>query len=332
MPPDTPGAPALIGLDWGTTRLRVMLLDVAGNVIASRESDQGIRRARGAFAETFAEAIAPWRAQYPGLPVYASGMITSRNGWVQTPYLPLPADAGALAAGLVRHTMPDGTVIAFVPGLCDDSGTHPDVMRGEETEIVGHLAQNPAVADDPARLLILPGTHTKWVDGAQGRITRFRTYMTGEIYGAMTRHSILGDLMPPRDEAAPCDREAFAQGGAAAGEDGDDLLAKLFSARSLVLFERLAPAHIGDYLSGLLIGTEVAQARAGMRNSATTTGGPAATACTIIGRGDLAARYAQACEAHGFAARIAPPGAAGAGLGALHARATLQEPATKRGF
>ncbi|KPQ12790.1 MAG: 2-dehydro-3-deoxygalactonokinase DgoK [Saliniramus fredricksonii] len=321
MPPDLPGAPALIGLDWGTTRLRVMLLDAAGNVIAIRESDEGIRRARGAFAETFAKAIAPWQAQHAGLPVYASGMITSRNGWVQTPYLPLPADAGALAAGLVRHTMPDATVIAFVPGLCDDRGTHPDVMRGEETEIVGHLAQNPQSPDDPARLLILPGTHTKWVETAQGRITRFRTFMTGELYAAMSRHSILGDLMPPHDEAAPCDREAFARGVTAAGTDGGDLLAKLFSARSLVLFERLAPAQIGDYLSGLLIGTEVAQARAAMGERGEIAGAASATACTIIGRGDLAARYAQACEAHGLVAQIAAPGAAGAGLAALHARA-----------
>ncbi len=321
MLPDTPGAPALIGLDWGTTRLRVMLLDAAGNVIASRESNEGIRRARDSFAETFAEAIAPWRAQQVDLPVYASGMITSRNGWVQTPYLPLPADVDALTAGIVRHTMPDGTVIAFVPGLCDDRGPHPDVMRGEETEIVGHLAQNPQSPDDPARLLILPGTHTKWVETAQGRIMRFRTCMTGELYGAMTRHSILGDLMPPRDDAVPCDREAFARGVAAAGADGGELLAKLFSARSLVLFERLAPADIGDYLSGLLIGTEVAQARAAMGGPGEGAGSPAATACTIIGRGDLATRYAQACQAHGLVAQIAAPGAAGAGLAALHAQA-----------
>lgn len=321
MPPDAPGAPALIGLDWGTTRLRVMLLDAKGNVIAYRESDEGIRRARDTFAQTFAEAIAPWRAQHAELPVYASGMITSRNGWVQTPYLPLPADAGLLAAEVVRRTLPDGSVIAFVPGLCDDRGTHPDVMRGEETEIVGHLAQNPQSPNDAAQLLVLPGTHTKWVETDQGRITRFRTFMTGEIYGAMSRHSILGDLMPPREDTAPCDRKAFAQGVAAAGHEGADLLAKLFSARSLVLFDRLAPAHIGDYLSGLLIGAEVAQARAAMAGHRGTTGVSTANACTIIGRGDLAARYAQACEAHGFTARIAAPGAAAAGLAELHARA-----------
>lgn len=327
MAADATGKAALIGLDWGTTSLRVMLLDAAGRLIESHDSDRGIRRAQGAFAEIFAEAIAPWRRAHADLPVYASGMITSRNGWVETPYLPLPADAQALAHALVRRSLPDGGTIAFVPGLRDENGPYPDVMRGEETEIIGYLEQGPR-ADEPAPLLILPGTHTKWVRIEDGRIARFRTLLTGELYGTLKQHSILGALMPKRgDDAAegggtegggaPRDREAFAKGIATAGPRGDDLLAKLFSARSLVLCERLAAEEIEDYLSGLLIGSEVAQ----MRSLARASGEPDARACTIIGRGDLADRYAQACEAHGLTARIAPPGAAGAGLAALHALA-----------
>jgi 2-dehydro-3-deoxygalactonokinase len=330
MPPDSPGAPALIGLDWGTSSLRVMLLDAAGRLIESHDSDRGIRRAGGAFADICAELVAPWRSQHADLPLYASGMITSRNGWVETPYLPLPADARALARALVRRKLPDGGTIAFVPGLRDESGPYPDVMRGEETEIIGYLAQSPP-ADGDTPLLILPGTHTKWVRIEEGRIVRFRTLLTGELYGTLRQHSILGALIPapeevtPRDdeskpcesETKPCDTEAFARGIAMAGARGDNLLANLFSARSLVLCDRLAPERIADYLSGLLIGSEVAQ----MRSLARRNGEPDTRACTIIGRGNLAARYAQACEAHGMTARIAPPGAAGAGLAALHALA-----------
>lgn len=322
MPPDAPGAPALIGLDWGTSSLRVMLLDAAGRLIESHDSDRGIRRADGAFADICAEVIAPWRARYADLPLYTSGMITSRNGWIETPYLPLPADARALARALLRRKLPDGGTIAFVPGLRDESGPYPDVMRGEETEIIGYLAQSPS-ADGDTPLLILPGTHTKWVRIAEGRIERFRTLLTGELYGTLRQHSILGALIPAPEEAtphgapAPHDREAFARGIAMAGARGDNLLANLFSARSLVLCDRLAPEQIADYLSGLLIGSEVAQ----MRSLAQAHGEPDASACTIIGRGGLAARYAQACEAHGLTAHIAAPGAAGAGLAALHALA-----------
>lgn len=323
MPPRSASTPTLIGLDWGTSRLRTMLLDAGGALIESHESDQGIRRARGAFPETFAAAIAPWRKRHADLPVYASGMITSRNGWIQTPYMPLPADARTLAHGLVRRALPDGGSIAFVPGLRDDSGPYPDVMRGEETEIIGYLVQAASAGEAPAgedsaKLLILPGTHTKWVRIEGERIIGFRTFMTGEIYDVLTRHSILGDLMPAQDETeddAIRDHEAFAAGIATGGSRGDDLLASLFSARSRVLCEDLAPKRIGDYLSGLLIGSEIAQMRAISRE-----GGDALPShCTIIGRGDLAARYADACAAHDVTARIAAPGAAGAGLAALHA-------------
>lgn len=281
---------ALIAIDWGTTSFRAWALGPGGNVLAEKREGPGVLAVPdGDFDLAFEDALAQWLQ--PGIPVIAAGMITSRNGWVETPYLPLPLDAASLAGALVRYQTRKGRVIHFVSGAASDiQGNFPDVMRGEETEVIGQIS---SAGQDG--LFILPGTHSKWVRVEAGRIVAFQTCMTGEAFAVLRRHSILGRLMAPGP--AELDIAAFTRGVEAAKLPGA-LMTRIFSARSLALFDRLKAGEIADYLSGLLIGDEIC---AGLLDAA-------ALPVTIIGRGDLAARYASAFGAFGLTAAVAAEG------------------------
>jgi 2-dehydro-3-deoxygalactonokinase len=218
-------------------------------------------------------------------------MITSRQGWVEVPYCACPAGSAEIAGGLVRHRTGRGRAIHFVPGLSlvGEDGV-PDVMRGEETQILGELGEVRETM-----VLVLPGTHSKWVRAKDGRIVWFATFMTGEVYGVLVQHSILGRLM--RGEAQ--DEAAFLRGAAHARTGRGGLLRKLFSARTLGLFERLPGEAIGSYLSGLLIGAEIAGAIECVALP------DAAPEITVIGESALAERYRIALDATGLPARRA---------------------------
>jgi 2-dehydro-3-deoxygalactonokinase len=239
---------AFIGLDWGTTSLRAYLADVDGHVLESRQASDGILSSVGRFEETFAAHVADWSAS---LPVIASGMIGSRQGWVEAPYCPCPAGLDEIAGSLVFHLTQSGRRIAFVPGLsCNDEVGVPDVIRGEETQVLGDV-------DQGSRLYVLPGTHSKWLRTEDGQITRFATFMSGEIFAALKNHTILGRLMSGDTD----DDAAFAVGVRRAHAAPEMLLHTLFGTRTLGLFGSLAPTALASYLSGLVIGTEIAAAR-----------------------------------------------------------------------
>lgn len=288
--------PELIAIDWGTSSFRAWLLGAGGMVLDEIPSGRGILSVpEGDFDAAFEKALGEWFSATPDLPMIASGMITSRNGWVETPYLPLPLDARSLAEALTVHVTKRGSRVHFVTGAVrnPDHGL-PDVMRGEETEIIGHLAASGAGAG----LFVLPGTHSKWARVEGGRLTGFDTCMTGEVFAILRDHSILGRLI----DDGPFSPDAFRR-GLEAGRGEGALLARIFSARSLALMDRLKGAEIADYLSGLLIGDEVSAALVSAR-------GPV----TVIGRGDLAERYRVALSHAGAEAALAAPGMARAGL------------------
>lgn len=288
-------APVLIGIDWGTSSFRAVLMDAAGAALDQVAGPQGILAVPdGDFEGHLCRSIGHWLADHPDLPMITSGMITSRNGWVETPYLPMPLTEVALAAALVPHRLASGRVIHFVTGTAmNPAGGLPDVMRGEETEIIGHLAKSGGASD----LFVLPGTHSKWADVQGGALIGFQTCMTGEVFALLCQHSILGRLMTTGQP----DPDAFLRGVRTSGESQAGLLGRLFSARTLVLFERLGGDSVADYLSGLLVGEEF---RAALVQH------PPGALLTIIGRGDLAARYHAAAEAFGYTARVAEPGLA----------------------
>ena len=167
-----PSEPALVALDWGTTSLRAWLLDGRGRVLDSARAPRGVMQVAGG---DFAGALGDVTAAWPSLPAIAAGMVGSAQGWVEAPYLPCPASPGDLAGALVQAP---GRELWIVPGVLRP-GDHPDVMRGEETQIAGALALRPDLAAD-ARL-VLPGTHSKWARVSAGRVASFTTYMTGEV-------------------------------------------------------------------------------------------------------------------------------------------------------
>jgi 2-dehydro-3-deoxygalactonokinase len=200
----------------------------------------------------------------------------------------------------LRHETGHGRIIHFVPGLSIVGADGvPDVIRGEETQIIGEVG-----AASGHRLLVLPGTHSKWALVEDGRIVWFATFMTGELFGVLKEHSILGRLMAGDAD----DAQAFRRGLTYARAHGGGLLKRLFSARTLNLFDQLPASSIASYLSGLLIGSEVREARDCLEQA------PADQEITVIGSSDLTERYVAAIEQAGLRGRRAAADAGAHGL------------------
>lgn len=304
---------ALIGLDWGTTSFRAYRMGADGRILDRFSSDLGIMAvADGDFAAALRQQIAPWISGPAHPPILASGMIGSRQGWHEAPYVALPAGAPELADGLASTISGDGLTVHFVPGLSvREPGGTPDVMRGEETQLVGAMA--PAAGPF---LFILPGTHSKWAVASDGRIRWFATFLTGEMFAILKNHSILGRLM----SGSTHDPAAFRQGledSATQGGDPSGLLHRLFGVRSLPLFGELPETGVESYLSGLLIGTELAEATRLLPDA----GG--SRSAVIVGRSDLARRYATALASRGFSTESADPDICATGLYRLAVAASL---------
>ncbi len=282
----------MIGIDWGTSSFRAFRLAADGHVLGRRSAARGILHIEAnRFAEALREEIGPWLAEGETR-VLLSGMIGSRQGWVEAPYLPCPAGAAEIAAALVPVAF-TGARALLVPGLsdADDAGT-PEVMRGEETQIVGVLAN---LGEEG--IACLPGSHSKWARVAGGRITAYRTYLSGEAFAALRSGTILGRMMTD----APTDTAAFDRGVARAAEPGH-LLHHLFGVRTLGLFGKLADRESASYLSGLLIGHEVRAAH------------PQGLTVHLIGATPLCELYARAIVACGGEAVIEDEDAAARGL------------------
>ncbi|SNB52464.1 2-keto-3-deoxygalactonate kinase [Arboricoccus pini] len=289
--------PALIALDWGTTSLRAYLLADDGRILDRRQAKAGILQIEGGrFHATLETLIAAWQTAHGRLPLITSGMIGSRQGWVEAPYLACPASLDGLAARLVVVPLGDGGRLHVVPGLAVE-GDLPDVMRGEETELVGLGAMQDG------GLYVLPGTHSKWVLAQGGRIEGFKTYMTGEIFAVLKDHSILGRLM----SEGPADEAAFLK-GVDVGLEADDrlggLLHAVFSARTLPLMDRLPATSVAPYLSGILIGAEIQAGRSAHGDRT----------ATLVGGGPLVDLYALAMQRAGLAFTSTPADAAARGL------------------
>lgn len=299
---------SLIALDWGTTSLRAYLIDANGKVLERRSAPLGILKVLdNNFDAAFEEIcgswlnndleIAPLRG---GLALLASGMIGSRQGWLEAPYVPCPATIDEIAKHLVSLSTKNGRRVAIVPGIRTENSTGvPDVIRGEETQIFGALDTGNA-----DRLFVLPGTHSKWARVKNKRIEHFATFMTGEVFAILCEHSILGRTM----KGSADDAESFKQGFAYAMNEqvnGAGLLQQLFSARTLALFNRVPGEALHAYLSGLLIGHEILGALAffGRENE-----------ITIIAEPALAARYQRAFSFAKISARVADESVTATGL------------------
>jgi 2-dehydro-3-deoxygalactonokinase len=286
--------PHLIGLDWGTTSCRAYLIGADGAVLDRQLDGPGILKVDGHFDPWLDSMIGGWIAAHGAAPVILSGMIGSRQGWKEAPYAKCPAGADDIVQALARIAW-GGLDIVLVPGLSTENDGMPDVMRGEETQIFGALALSGA-SDG---LFLLPGTHSKWAQARDGRIVSFRTFMTGEVFGSLKDHTILARLM--KDGTDP---NAFARGvrEGAALESAGALLNRVFATRTYGLMETLSASALSDYLSGLLIGAEVAEAT--RRSKA---------AITLIASPALAERYADALRLLGHDHALAPEEGVAAG-------------------
>jgi 2-dehydro-3-deoxygalactonokinase len=272
-------AEGFIAVDWGTTNRRGYLIGSDGRMSDEMEDDQGILSVgKGGFDR----AVAELKARLGDLPLLMAGMIGSNRGWVEAPYVPCPAGLPELAARLqwVVHDR-----IAIVPGVAFDSGDEADVMRGEEVQILGAFADGLVPA---SALICHPGTHNKWIRLEDGRITSFRTVMTGEMFNLLKEHSILADLLTGPAEAD----DAFAR-GVRHGLSSDDLTAELFSIRARVLLGKAPRESAASYTSGLLIGTDL---RIGLRSA---PGGE----IVVMGRPELTSLFSTAFEIAGRTAR-----------------------------
>jgi len=292
------GPARLIGVDWGTSSFRAYLMDAGGKVLDRRESADGILAVQD-FDGTLERHCGAWADAHRDASILLAGMIGSRQGWIEAPYCPCPAGAEEIAARLTRHVTARGRTVAFVPGLSWSSPSGADdVMRGEETQILG-------VAGKGRQVMVLPGSHSKWVEVFDGRILRFATFLTGEFFAAMSKHTILGRLMAGEAH----DPKAFAAGIAASAEPGG-LLHHLFRVRTGGLFGRWPADSLSSLLSGIAIGHEIRGARDFF----------GADRVLVVGGAALAARYAEALGSLGLAAEIGAPDAAARGLTRLAAR------------
>jgi 2-dehydro-3-deoxygalactonokinase len=246
---------AFIAGDWGTSRLRLYLCDVTGHILARGDGE-------GASvpdcAARFAAAVAPWDKAHGILPAVLSGMVGSTIGWREVPYLKCPAMPAAVADAALRFEA-DGRAIAILPGLsCRGKTGAPDVMRGEETQLLGTLRLHSHLAKG-RHVFCLPGTHTKWAVVTDGAVTQFQTSLSGELFELLRRHSVL-----VRDSSeVDAQSQAFALGLEFARQNRtSDLLHLLFSARSRAVTGEMARTDAASYLSGLVLGKDIATAMA----------------------------------------------------------------------
>jgi 2-dehydro-3-deoxygalactonokinase len=283
--------PALISIDWGTSSFRAYLSDAEGIALDAISSGEGALSLAGEHEPYLVKQLSRWKSERPELPVIASGMVGSRQGWIEAPYAACPAGFAEIAAATVVAPSAALGGVRIVPGVATrDARGAPDVMRGEETQILGALKASGA----DSGLFVLPGTHCKWARVEDGRIVGFETFMTGEVFAVLKEHSVLGRMMaPPREGGA---HSGFGLGleASAALERPGDLLHAIFMTRTFGLFNQVEAGELAEYLSGLLIGAEI------------LAGARGAKAAILIGAPSLVERYVGAGAKLGVAMSAAP--------------------------
>jgi 2-dehydro-3-deoxygalactonokinase len=282
-PARTTGAtPAFVAIDWGTSSFRGWLMSAGGEALAESCGGEGMLHcmARG-FAPVLRHHLARLGA-VDGMPVLICGMAGARQGWREAPYLKTPTRLEALHEGAIQVDAPGD--VRILPGIAQARADRPDVMRGEETQLLG--VTEPAFTG----LVCIPGTHSKWIRIEQGHVVEFSTYMTGELFSVISQHSILAHAVET-DGPAPVDSGPYREGVAAALAAPSGLTASLFRLRASQLLGYEQRARGAARLSGLLIGTEVADALHRYDG---------AQSLRLIGAGPLGRLYEAALTAQGF--------------------------------
>lgn len=274
--------------DWGTTRLRLWRIE-HGQPVDFREG-AGIGQLVDTPEETLREALASWLIGAPPQRIVLCGMVGARNGLHEVGYADCPTDAAGWRRNAAAIAL-DGVPLRIGAGVaCRDADGRPDVMRGEETQLFGAIRRDPALARG-SHIAVMPGTHSKWVAFEDGRIASFRTFLTGELFALLQGSSLLS---AGREGTAEEIGDGFGHGLARAQSEGG-VLGSVFEARAAQLRDGHSAAWAADFLSGLLLGCELAEMRRQGRLPA---------AVTVIGGAALAQRYARALAAFDVAATL----------------------------
>ncbi|WP_398475920.1 2-dehydro-3-deoxygalactonokinase [Tardiphaga sp.] len=273
--------PAFVAVDWGTSSFRAWLMAADGHVLAETRGPEGMLHcATTGFAPVLTDHLAKLDAAQD-LPIVICGMAGAKQGWVEAPYLRTPTRLGALHDGAQRVDTPGD--VRILPGIAQVDPAAPDVMRGEETQLLGVTEPNFT------GLVCIPGTHSKWIRIENGNVVSFTTYMTGELFSVIAQHSILKHAIE-HEAASPAANDAFRDGLQRAIAKPAGLTASLFSLRAAQLLGFQQRADGATRLSGLLIGTEIADASARYGTQSVR----------LIGAGALGQLYATALAQAGF--------------------------------
>lgn len=273
--------PAYVAVDWGTSSFRLWLVDRAGQVLAERRSGEGmLAAAKAGFPPVLQSHLAAVEAP-DHVPVLVCGMAGAKTGWVEAGYVDTPAPLAAILKQAAR-VPGEARDIRILPGIAQRDARAPDVMRGEETQLLGALGLEAA----GEALVCMPGTHSKWVRVKAGTVAQFSTFMTGELFSAVSRETILSLAVAGAEEAE--DVASFKAAVVAAYEAPAFVANLLFGARSRQLLFGGTPAAARETLSGTLIGAELAAGLSGIVPKASVT---------LIASGRLAKLYRFAFEA-----------------------------------
>jgi 2-dehydro-3-deoxygalactonokinase len=279
--------PFCAAIDWGTSSFRLWLLSADGAVLAERRSDDGMTRAAATGFDVVLERHLAELGAAQNLPVIVCGMAGARQGWREAGYLDTPADVAEIIRSALRvEGYPRD--VRILSGIAQRDANAPDVMRGEETQLMGLVADGIG-----SGLVCMPGTHSKWVTLRAGKVEGFSTYMTGELFDALSRHSILSAAVGGVSEIHPGD-PAFLDAANSAIGNSAAFSNLLFQLRSGQLLGFAPPAEGAARLSGLLIGLELAGAMA--------RHGPV-TEIVLVASGALGALYRSVLEARGLTVR-----------------------------
>ncbi|SNY89980.1 2-dehydro-3-deoxygalactonokinase [Cohaesibacter sp. ES.047] len=273
-----------VGIDWGTTNIRAYLLDASARILDKHTLARHIKDCNDdGWTTVYQTLIEGWNVT-DETPVIICGMAGSKFGWVEAPYASCPAGVSDLVAKAVHPD--DIENIMILPGLCckDDRGNH-DVIRGEETQLLGLFEQSSLIT----RLICAPGTHTKWISADNYTVRNFHTTMTGELFGLLTEHSILAQSIAKSSSSAV---GAKFEDGVRMAAEGGGLLADIFKVRANSLFNELNPEDAGDFLSGILVGTDVFQEVSSLDHGLVSV--------PLIGPKPLSERYARALSHFGI--------------------------------
>ena len=294
----------LIAIDWGTSSLRGARFDAQGHKLDERPFARGILTVpAGEFPSVLEQCFGDWLQDRDAL-CLLSGMVGSRQGWQEAIYCPCPAGFAELGEHLLWL---QAGRMAIVPGLSVQHSdglpanfpiAQHDVMRGEEVQIFGALSLT-GLQD---ATVVLPGTHSKWALVEGGRLMRFRSFMTGEVYALLSQQSILSRTLPPD---APWHDNTFTQAVLLA-QRTPSVLSSIFATRTLALFDTLPAEQHPSFLSGLLIGEELRAMQ--IQNQGQVL---------LVGNAQLTARYQSALQALGLHTRCLGNDATWAGHQAL---------------